>query len=135
MSDANKTVSVMCFHDELCQVYNALMTALSLLREGSKVAQFFGSRGINAVHKEKVTKLKCLPDQPEEEGNAVMEKMEEMELPTVEDLFFILMAEGATIYGCPLNLSLFEMQPKDLIDGVPPANPATFYKNVVIQAD
>ncbi len=31
-----KNVSVMCFHDELCQVFNALMTALSLLREGSK---------------------------------------------------------------------------------------------------
>jgi len=40
-------------------------------------------------------------------GNTVMEKMEEMELPTVEATFFILMAEGATIYGCPLNLSLF----------------------------
>ena len=35
----------MCFHDELCQVYNALMTALSLLREGSKVTLFFGSLG------------------------------------------------------------------------------------------
>ena len=27
------------------------------------------------------------------------------------------------------------MQPEDLIDGVTPANPATFYKDVVIQAD
>ncbi len=26
----HKNVSIMCFHDELCQVYNALMTALSL---------------------------------------------------------------------------------------------------------
>ena len=37
----------MCFHNELCQVYNALMTALSLLREGSKVTMFFGSREAN----------------------------------------------------------------------------------------
>jgi hypothetical protein len=37
----------MCFHDELCQVYNALMTALSLPREGSKVTIFFGSQCAN----------------------------------------------------------------------------------------
>ena len=68
MTKIVKNVSIMCFHDELCQVYNALMTALSLLREGSKVTIFFGSRGINAVHKDKVKDLKCLPDQPKEEG-------------------------------------------------------------------
>lgn len=135
MVKTGKSASIMCFHDELCQVYNALMTALSLLREGAGVTLFFGSRGINAVHRERVAELKCLPDQPEEEGRAVMAKMEEMELPTVEDLFFILMAEGATVYACPLNLSLFAMQTDDLIDGVTPADPATFYKEVVIEAD
>jgi len=71
-----KTVSVMCFHDELCQVYNALMTALSLLREGSKVTLFFGSRGVNAIHKDKVNELKCLPDQPQEISDAVMRRMD-----------------------------------------------------------
>ena len=29
MNKVVKNVSVMCFHDELCQVFNALMTALS----------------------------------------------------------------------------------------------------------
>jgi len=33
MTKITKNVSVMCFHDELCQVYNALMTALSLLTQ------------------------------------------------------------------------------------------------------
>ena len=40
-----KQVSIMCFHDELCQVFNALMTALNLLRQGARVTVFFGSRG------------------------------------------------------------------------------------------
>ena len=66
-------MSVMCFSDELCQVYNALMTALSLLREGNSVDVFFGSRGINAVHREKIKTLKCLPDQPEI-GEAVLKE-------------------------------------------------------------
>ena len=66
MTKIIKNVSVMCFHDELCQVYNALMTALSLLREGSKVTIFFESRGVNAIHKDKVKELKCMPDQPKE---------------------------------------------------------------------
>lgn len=130
-----KNVSVMCFHDELCQVYNALMTALSILREGSKVTMFFGSRGINAVHKEKVKQLKCLPDQPKEEGESVMKKMEEMELPTVEELFFMLIAEGGTVLACPLNVSLFNISRQQLIDGVKVADPAKYYKEVMIPAD
>jgi len=130
-----KNVSVMCFHDELCQVFNALMTALSLLREGSKVTLFFGSRGINAVHREKMKTLTCLPDEPPEVGKAVMDKMDEMGLPLIEDLFVMLIAEGATVLACPLNLSLFGMTPKDLVDGVKPADPAKYYKEVVTPAD
>ena len=135
MAKITKNVSVMCFHDELCQAFNALMTALSLLREGSKVTIFFGSRGVNAVHRDKVKELKCLPDAPKEIGDAVMLKMDELGLPTAEDLFVMLIAEGATVLACPLNISLFEMAPRDLVDGVKVADPAKYYKEVVIQAD
>ena len=130
-----KNVSVMCFHDELCQVYNALMTALSLLREGSKVTIFFGSRGVNAIHKDKVKDLKCMPDAPEEVSNAVMNKMEEMNLPTVEDLFVMLHMEGARLLACPLNVPLFGMNRDNFVEGVEIANPATYYKEVVVKAD
>lgn len=135
MAKITKNVSVMCFHDELCQVFNALMTALSLLREGSKVTIFFGSRGVNAVHKDKSKELKCMPDAPKEISDAVMKKMEEMELPSVEDMFIMLIAEGATVLACPLNTSLFDMTPRDLVDGVKIADPAKYYKEIVIQAD
>ncbi len=135
MTKITKNVSVMCFHDELCQVYNALMTALSLLREGSKVTLFFGSRGVNAVHKDKVNQLKCLPDQPREMGDAVMKKMEEMELPTAEELLFMLYKEGAKLLACPLNVPLFGMTPADFVDGVELANPATYYKEIMVPAD
>ncbi len=131
----HKNVSVMCFHDELCQVYNALMTALSLLRNGANVTLFFGSRGINALHKDKLKDLTCLPDQPKEVGDAVMKKMEEMNLPDVEDLYIMLNAEGAKLYGCPLNMPLFDMKKDDLVDGAEIADPATYYKDVVIKAD
>ncbi len=130
-----KNVSIMCFHDELCQVYNAVMTALSLLREGSKVTVFFGSRGVNAIHKDKVKELKCLPDQPKEMGDAVMKRMEEMELPTVEEMLFMLYKEGAKMLACPLNVPLFGMSKVDFVDGVELANPATYYKDVMVPAD
>jgi peroxiredoxin family protein len=130
-----KNVSIMCFHDELCQVYNALMTALSLLREGSKVTIFFGSRGVNAIHKDKVKTLRCLPDQPKEMGDAVMKRMEEMELPTVEDLFIMLHMEGAKLLACPLNVPLFGMSKSHFIEGVELADPAKYYKDIVIKAD
>jgi len=68
MTKKAKNVSILCFLDEHCQIYNALVTALSLLREGSRVSLFFGSCGVNAVHKEKVKHLRCLPDHPKEIG-------------------------------------------------------------------
>ncbi len=135
MSKITKNVSVMCFHDELCQVYNALMTALSLLREGSRVTLFFGSRGVNAIHKDKVKELKCLSDQPKEMGDAVMKRMEEMELPSVEELLFMLWKEGAQMLACPLNVPLFGMSKADFVEGVELANPAVYYKEVVVPAD
>lgn len=135
MEKVIKNVSIMCFHDELCQVYNALMTAYSLLKEGSNVTMFFGSRGVNALHKDKVNTLVCMPDQPKEEGDAVMARMDEMNLPTVEDLLFMLYKEGAKLLACPLNVPLFAMTKDDFVDGVEVADPATYYKDVVIKAD
>ncbi|MBZ0092008.1 MAG: DsrE/DsrF/DrsH-like family protein [Sulfuricellaceae bacterium] len=130
----SKNVSIMCFHDELCQVFNALMTALSLLRNGSKVTVFFGSRGVFAVHKEHVGHLACMPDMPEQ-GAAVMKRMDELDLPLLEDMFVALVAEGAILLACPLNVPLFGMSANDLVDGVTLADPARYYKDVVIQAD
>lgn len=124
----------MCFHDELCQVFNAMMTALSLLRAGSQVTVFFGSRGINAVHKDKIDDLVCLPDQPKEERDAVMERMEQMDLPDARLLLETLYFEGATILACPLNLNVFGMSEADLALGVKVADPSTYYKEVVMQA-
>lgn len=128
-------VSIMCFHDEMCQVFNALMTAQSLLRSGAKVTIFFGSRGINAVHKDKIDKLVCLPDQPQEVQDAVVKKMEEMDLPEISLMMETLYYEGATLLACPLNLSVFGMSKADLVLGVAVADPATYYKDVMIAAD
>ncbi len=134
METAKKNVSIMCFHDELCQVFNAMMTALSLLREGAKVTVYFGSRGVTALHRDKVGKLLCLPDMPEV-GAAVMKRMDEMDLPLAEDLFFMFVAEGGEILACPLNVPLFGMSERDLIDGAKLADPARYYKEVVMAAD
>lgn len=64
-----------------------------------------------------------------------MKKMEEMELPNVEDLFFMFIAEGGAVLACPSNVSLFNIAPKQLIDGVMIADPAKYYKETVIPAD
>lgn len=56
-------------------------------------------------------------------------------IANVEDLFFMLIAEGATVLACPLNVSLFNISPKQLIDGVKVADPAKYYKDTVIPAD
>ena len=130
-----KKVSIMIFHDELCQVFNGLMTALSLQRTGAEVTVFFGSRGINAVHKEKINDLKCLPDQPEEEQQKVMDRMEAMNLPMPEDMLLMLHMEGATLLACPLNKNVFEFADDDFVEGVVLADPETYYTDIVMQAD
>lgn len=129
-----KIVSVMCFHDELCQVFNAMMTALSLLREGALVTVYFASRGVNAIHKGRVDKLECLPDQPEV-GAAVRKRMDELDAPLVDDLFFMFTHEGGQILACPLNVPLFGMSERDLIEGAKLAEPTSYYKEVVMRAD
>jgi peroxiredoxin family protein len=131
---STKSVSVMCFHDELCQVFNAMMTALSLLREGAKVTVYFGSRGVNALHKDKVGNLPCLPDMPEV-GEMVMKRMDELDVPLVEDLFFMFIHEGGQVLACPLNVPLFGMSESNLIDGAKLAEPARYYKEVLMSAD
>jgi peroxiredoxin family protein len=130
-----KNASIMIFHDELCQVFNGLMTALSLQRAGAEVTVFFGSRGINAVHKDKIKELKCLPDQPEEEQQKVMSRMETMNLPMPEDMLFMLHMEGARLLACPLNKNVFEFRDDDFVEGVALANPETYYTEIVMRAD
>ena len=127
--------SIMIVHDELCQVFNGLMTALSLQRAGAEVTVFFGSRGINAVHKEKIHDLKCLPDQPEKEQQKVMARMEEMNLPMPEDMLLMLHMEGTTLLACPLNKNVFEFGDDDFVEGVILADPETYYTDIVMQAD
>jgi peroxiredoxin family protein len=130
-----KKATILLFHDELCQVFNGLMTALSLQRAGADVTVFFGSRGINVVHKEKINDLKCLPDQPEEVQKKVMDKMDEMNLPLPEDMLTMLEMEGALLLACPLNKDIFEFKDEDFIDGVAIADPDTFYTDLMIPAD
>lgn len=130
-----KKVSIMVFHDELCQVFNALMTALSLLRAGGDVTVFFGSLGINVVHKQKIKELKCVPDQPKEAQDELMNKMDEMALPTPEDMMTMLEMEGALLLACPLNKELFGFKDEDIIEGVAIADPPTYYTDVVMVAD
>ncbi len=129
-----KNVSVMCMNDELCQVYNALMTALSLLREGNDVSVFFGSKGVRAVHKDGISRLKCLPDEGDL-GEKILEKMDELNLPLAEDLLFFFLKEKGRVYACPLNIQLFSISPADLFEGVRPTDPAVYYKNVIMKAD
>ena len=121
----------MIFHDELCQVFNGLMTALSLQRAGAEVTVFFGSRGINAVHKKNIRELKCLPDQPEETQKRIMARMEEIP----EDMLLMLHMEGAKLLACPLNKDVFEFHDDAFVEGVELANPETYYTDIVMLAD
>jgi len=64
-----------------------------------------------------------------------MTMMEDMDLPSAEDLFIMLITEGATVLACSLNVTLFKIPPKYLIDGVKVVCPAKFYKETVIPPD
>ncbi|MHB8842636.1 MAG: DsrE/DsrF/DrsH-like family protein [Candidatus Aquicultor sp.] len=133
--DSPKKVSIICFHDELCQVFNALVIALNLLRSGAQVTIFFTSRGVNALHRDKIKLLSCVPEQPQVERKDIMRRMAAMNLPEAELLLEVLILEGAAILACPLNLGLFGVDPDELAPGVRVADPATYYKDVIMGAD
>jgi len=61
--------------------------------------------------------------------------MDDMDLPSVEDLFDMTMAEGGTVIACNLNVSLFNIPPKQLIDDVKIVCPAKYYRETVIPSD
>jgi len=52
----------------------------------SEVTVFFGSRGVNAGHKEKINEIKWLSSQPEEEKQKIMAPMMAMNLPLPEEM-------------------------------------------------
>jgi len=47
----------------------------------------------------------------------------------------MFIAEGGEVLACPLNIPLFGMSERDLIDGAKIADPAHYYKEVVMPAD
>jgi hypothetical protein len=49
---------------------------------------------VNAIHKEKIKELKCLPDQRKEMGDTVMKRMEEMDCGSMKTLLCLNIVEG-----------------------------------------
>jgi peroxiredoxin family protein len=111
------------------------MTALSLQRASAEVTVFFGSRGIQAVHKDKINDLKCMPDQTKEVQDKVMALMDAMNLPLPEDILLMLHMEGANFLVCSMNKNVFEFADDDFVEGVIMADPDTYYTDIVMQAD
>ena len=64
-----------------------------------------------------------------------MARMDAMNLPTVEDMLLMLHMEGAMLLACPLNKNIFEFKEDDFVEGVVPADPDTYYTDIVMQAD
>lgn len=60
---------------------------------------------------------------------------DELDVSSVEDLFFMFVHKGGQVLACPLNVPLFGMSERDLIDGAKLAEPARYYKEVVMRAD
>ena len=76
-----------------------------------------------------------MPDQPEEEQQKVMARMEEMNLPMPEDMRLMLHMEGAALLACRLNKNVFVFGDEDFVEGLMLADPETYYTDIVMQAD
>lgn len=62
-------------------------------------------------------------------------KMDDMNLPSAEDLMLFLIAEKSRVWACPLNKELFDIKESDFYDGVKVAGPATYCKDEIMHAD
>ena len=70
---------------------------------------------------------------PMEITEEMKKRMDEMNLPTIEEMLIMLIKEGALILVCPLAKELFRYKEEDFIEGIKVADPSTYYREIVMK--
>ncbi|NPA43638.1 MAG: hypothetical protein GXO27_06405 [Chlorobi bacterium] len=116
----------------LDSVYAAFIMANGARMEGIEAEIFFTFFGLEAIHKEKMKKLRiptvgnpgmhmptllgALPGMEAFATKMMMKKMEELDIPPVDEFLEILAASGVKLWACKLAVEMFGYKREDFID-------------------
>lgn len=113
-------------------VYACFILANGARMEGIESEIFFTFFGLEAIQKEKLNKLHVatvgnpamhiptlvggLPGMEALATNMMKKKIEDLDIPPIDEFLEILTASGSKIWACKLAMEMFDLKEKDLID-------------------
>jgi len=135
-----KKVLIICAKGSIEDVYASLVMANGAAMEGIETKLFFAFFGLDAITKTRMnslhtstvgnpamlmpggipfpTWLGSVPGVESAVSAMMRRRMEELDIPPVEEFLEMIEAGGGEIYACKLGMDMFKIKREDLWDGV-----------------
>jgi len=135
-----KKVLIICAKGNIEDVYAALIMANGAVMEGIEAKLFFTFFGLDAITKKQMNKLHTatvgnpamrmpgglpfpsllgiLPGVEAGVSAMMKNQMEQLDIPTVKEMFEMITAGGGEIYACKLAADMFKLKKEDLYEEV-----------------
>lgn len=129
-----KKVSIICAKGDIESVYATCIMANGAVMEGIEANLFFTFWGLNAITKSKMNKIKTpvignpamplpsifglIPGLSWLVSKAMMFRMNQLDIPPVQEFFEMIQAGGGQIYACKAAVDMFMLKKEKLWDGV-----------------
>ena len=136
MSDAQETAAFICSRDTLDGAYPALILGISARRLGMKVKVFYTFMGINVVRKGWAKSMKfkptgpmgAIPGMPQIATWMMKQKIEDAEIPPLDDLLEMAVLEGVELVACKMTVDMMKLEEDVFEEGVTVENAEDFLK-------
>ena len=132
--EVNRKLVVICSKGSLDMAYPGLILANAARMSGIDAAIFFTFWGLDIITKKKLKKLKVatvgnpsmgmptmlggLPGMSAFASKMMRKKIEELDLPGIDEMLEILDASGTELYGCRMAADMMGLEEDDLIPEV-----------------
>lgn len=135
-----KKVCIICAKGTIEDVYATLVMANGAVMEGIEAKVFFTFFGLDAITKKQMNKLRTstvgnpamrapgglpfptilgmLPGVEAGVSTMMMNQMEKLDIPPVDEFLEMITAGGGEIYACKLAMDMFKLKKEDLWDEV-----------------
>ncbi|MCK9207533.1 MAG: DsrE/DsrF/DrsH-like family protein [Salinivirgaceae bacterium] len=135
-----KKVCIVCSKGSLEDVYAALVLTNGAVMEGMEAYLFFTFFGLDAITKKQMNHLRTatlgnpslrmpggftfpsllgfLPGVESGVSFMMKKRMDELDIPPVDEFLEMITAGGGKIYACKLAMDMFKLQKKDLWEGI-----------------
>ncbi|NOZ87593.1 MAG: hypothetical protein GXP49_15270 [Deltaproteobacteria bacterium] len=120
-----KRVALVCTNFTMQSAFGLLILALNSARLGYETLIYFTFEGLNMIRPGKLKNLLYFPtgvnpSEPKVERytEELRKKMEDKDIPFVEDMLEMAQLEGVKFLACKTSADLFDLGQDDFIDGV-----------------